>query len=79
MEQAMRHVTTEEVLEPSVAGVSWAAVLACAVTSCALTLVMLSFGIGLGFAVVSPWGNSGISATIYEIGTGHYIIDVEMI
>jgi hypothetical protein len=79
MEQAMRPVTTEEVLEPSVAGVSWAAVLAGAVTSCALTLVMLSFGIGLGFAVVSPWGNSGVSATSFEIGTGLYLIVVAMI
>jgi hypothetical protein len=79
MEQAMRPVTTEEVLEPSVAGVSWAAVLAGAVTSCALTLVMLSFWIGLGFAVVSPWGNSGVSATSFEIGTGLYFIVVAMI
>jgi hypothetical protein len=79
MEQAMRPVTTEEVLEPSVAGVSWAAVLAGAITSCALTLVMLSFGIGLGFAVVSPWGNSGVSATSFEIGTGLYLIVVAMI
>jgi hypothetical protein len=79
MEQAMRPVTTEEVLGPSVAGVSWAAVLAGAVTSCALTLVMLSFGIGLGFAVVSPWGNSGVSATSFEIGTGLYLIVVAMI
>jgi hypothetical protein len=79
MEQVMRPVTTEEVLEPSVAGVSWAAVVAGAVTSCALTLVMLWFGIGLGFAVVSPWGNSGISATSFEIGAGLYFIVVAMI
>jgi hypothetical protein len=79
MEQAMRPVATEEVLETSEAGVSWAAVLAGAVTSCALTLVMLSFGIGLGFAVVSPWGNSGVSATSFEIGTGLYFIVVAMI
>jgi hypothetical protein len=79
MEQAMRPVATEEVLGTSEAGVSWAAVLAGAVTSCALTLVMLSFGIGLGFAVVSPWGNSGVSATSFEIGTGLYLIVVAMI
>jgi hypothetical protein len=40
---------------------------------------MLSFGIGLGFAVVSPWGNSGVSATSFEIGTGLYLIVVAMI
>jgi hypothetical protein len=49
--------------EPSVAGVSWAAVAAGAIASCALTLVLLSFGIGLGLSVVSPWSGSGVSAT----------------
>ena len=41
--------------EPSIAGVSWPAVAAGAVVSCALTLVLLAFGIGMGFSVVSPW------------------------
>src|ERR1035438_3519582 len=50
--------------EPSVAGVSWAAVAAGAIVSCALTLVVLAFGIGLGLSVVSPWGGSGVSATL---------------
>jgi hypothetical protein len=65
--------------EPSNAGVSWAAVLAGAVASCALTLVLLSFGAGLGFSVVSPWANSGVSATSFEIGTGLYFIVMAMI
>jgi hypothetical protein len=67
------------VIEPSVSGVSWAAVLAGAIASCALTLVLLSLGAGLGFAVVSPWGNSGISTTTFEIGTGLYFIVMAMI
>ena len=67
------------VVEPSVSGVSWAAVLAGAIASCALTLVLLSFGAGLGFAIVSPWGNSGISTTTFEIGTGLYFIVMAMI
>jgi hypothetical protein len=48
------------IVEPSVSGVSWAAVLAGAIASCALTLVLLSLGAGLGLAAVSPWGNSGV-------------------
>jgi hypothetical protein len=40
--------------EPSVAGVSWAAVAAGAVVSCALTIVLIAFGLGLGLSVVSP-------------------------
>jgi hypothetical protein len=67
------------VIEPSVSGVSWAAVLAGAIASCALTLVLLSLGTGLGFAVVSPWGNSGVSTTTFKVGTGLYFIVMAMI
>jgi hypothetical protein len=80
MEQAMHRVeTVQGVEEPAVAGISWAAVLAGAVTSLALTLVLLSLGAGLGFSVVSPWSNSGVSATTFEIGTGLYFIVMAMI
>jgi hypothetical protein len=81
MEQVMRRPVgvADEVIEPQVAGVSWAAVVAGAVASCALTLVMLSLGAGLGFAVVSPWASSGVSATTFEIGTGLYFIVMAMI
>jgi hypothetical protein len=65
--------------EPSVAGVSWAAVTAGAIVSCALTLVVLAFGIGLGLSVVSPWGGSGVSATTFKIGTGLYLIVIAML
>jgi hypothetical protein len=60
-------------------GISWAAVLAGAVVACALTLVLLSLGAGLGFSVVSPWTNSGVSSTTFEIGTGLYFIVMAMI
>jgi hypothetical protein len=49
------------------------------VASLALTLVLLSFGAGMGFSVVSPWGNSGVSATTFKIGTGLYFIVMAMI
>ena len=85
MEQVMRpagvieELIVEEAVEPSVAGVSWAAVLAGAIASCALTSVLLSLGAGLGLSVVSPWSNSGVSATTFEIGTGLYFIVMAMI
>jgi hypothetical protein len=44
-----------------------------------LTLVLLSLGAGLGFSVVSPWSNSGVSATTFEIATGLYFIVMAMI
>src|SRR6202165_3592623 len=85
MEQVMRpvgvveEVVVDEVAESSMAGISWAAVLDGAIASCALTLVLLSLGAGLGFSVVSPWSNSGVSATTFEIGTGLYFIVMAMI
>ena len=59
--------------------ISWAAIAAGAVAASALTLVLLAFGVGMGFSVVSPWGNSGVSATTFEIGTGLYLIVVAML
>jgi hypothetical protein len=80
MEQVVRPggAVADQSEEPSVAGVSWAAVVAGAVASCALTLVLLSFGAGVGFSVVSPWAHSGVSATSFEIGTGLYFIVMAM-
>jgi hypothetical protein len=65
--------------ESTHSGVSWAAVLAGAAASCALTLLLLSFGSGVGFAVVSPWGGRGVSSSTFEIGTGLYFIVMAMI
>jgi hypothetical protein len=65
--------------EPSVAGVSWAAVAAGAVVSCALTIVLLAFGTGLGLSVVSPWAGAGVSATTFKIGTGLYLVVIAML
>jgi hypothetical protein len=81
MEQVMHRVETTGggVEEPLVAGISWAAVVAGAITSLALTLVMLSLGSGLGLSVVSPWAHSGVSATTFEIGTGLYFVVMAMI
>jgi hypothetical protein len=70
---------TSDTGEPSVSGVSWAAVTAGAVVSCALTLVLLAFGVGLGLSVVSPWAGAGVSATTFKIGTGLYLIVIAML
>src|ERR1700756_1807922 len=65
--------------ESNASGVIWAAVLAGAAASCALTLLLLSLGSGMGFAMVSPWGGRGVSSTTFEIGTGLYFIVMAMI
>ena len=79
MDEALRSSVPAEVVETAVPGVSWAAVAAGAAASLALTLVLLSFGAGMGFAVVSPWGNSGVSATTFKIGTGLFFIVMAML
>src|ERR1700749_2222688 len=79
MDQTLRQDTPLRVAEAAVSGVSWAAVAAGAVASLALTLLLISFGAGIGFAVVSPWGGSGVSSTTFEIGTGLYFIVMAMI
>jgi hypothetical protein len=79
MIQATLREPADRVIEPSVSGVSWAAVSAGAVASLALTLVLLSLGTGLGLAVISPWGNSAVSTTTFKIGTGLYFIVMAMI
>ena len=58
--------------------VSWGAVLAGATASAAVTLVMVAFGIGVGFSVVSPWADKGITAT-FTIAGGVYLIASAMI
>ena len=58
--------------------VSWGAIVAGAVASAAVTLVMVAFGMGVGFSVVSPWADHGISAT-FTIGGGVYLIASAMI
>lgn len=67
------------VTELPASGVSWAAITAGALAALALTLVLLWFGTGMGFSVVSPWGDSGVSATTFKIGTGLYLVVVAMI
>jgi hypothetical protein len=59
--------------------VSWAAKIAGGVTAAALTLVLLAFGAGMGFSAVSPWPNSGVSATTFKIAAGIYLIVVAML
>src|SRR3979409_296339 len=79
MDQTLTTATEADIVDPCTSGVSLAAVLAVGIVSGALTLVLLSLGTGLGLSVVSPWGNSGVSATTFKIGTGLYFIVMAMI
>ena len=58
------------------AAVSWAASAAGAVAAAALALVLISFGAGLGLSAVSPWSDSGVSASSFKTGSGVYLVIV---
>src|SRR4029077_15755452 len=57
-------------------GVSWAAIAAGAVAAAALALVLIAFGAGLGLSAVSPWSDTGVSASTFKTGTGIYLVIV---
>jgi hypothetical protein len=57
-------------------GVSWAAIAAGAVGAAALALLLIAFGAGLGLSSVSPWNDSGVSASTFKTGTGIYLVIV---
>lgn len=55
--------------DTTTSGVSWSAIFAGASAAAALSLILLILGVGLGFSAISPWSNSGVSATAIGIST----------
>ncbi|MDB5998329.1 MAG: rane protein [Rhizobacter sp.] len=53
----------------STSGVSWGAILAGAFGAAALSFILIILGFGLGLSSVSPWSNSGVTATTFGVGT----------
>jgi hypothetical protein len=41
-----------------------------------LALLLIAFGAGLGLPTVSPWSDSGVSASTFKTGTGIYLVIV---
>lgn len=50
-------------------GLSWSAVLAGAATAAALAFILLILGFGLGLSAISPWSDSGVTASAIGIST----------
>lgn len=59
--------------------VSWAAIIAGAVVACAVTLILIALGTGLGFSAISPWHDSGVSATTFGLMTAVWLIIVQWV
>jgi hypothetical protein len=56
--------------------VSWGAIAAGAVGASALALLLIAFGAGLGLSAISPWSDSGVSASTFKTGNGIYLVIV---
>jgi hypothetical protein len=56
--------------ESNASAVSWAAIAGGAVASAGFSLFLLKLGTGMGLSAISPWANSGASATTIGIGAG---------
>src|SRR6202046_3679100 len=65
--------------EANSSGVSWAAVIGGAFVSAALSLILLALGTGLGFSAVSPWSNTGVSASTIGKGAILWLILMQVI
>jgi len=61
------------VVDMQTSGVSWPAIAAGSVTAAALTLMLVALGSALGLSAISPWSDSGVSATTFKIGAGIYL------
>jgi hypothetical protein len=57
-------------------GVSWPSIAAGAVVAAALSLVLFALGAGLGLSSVSPWADSGVSASTFKNAAGVYLVIV---
>jgi hypothetical protein len=64
-------------LESAISAVSWPAIIAGAFAIAAVALILLALGSGLGFASLSPWYNSGPSATTFGVLAAVWLIVVQ--
>ena len=74
MESDLRAAST---IVDAQSSVSWGAIAAGAVGAAALALLLIAFGAGLGLSAVSPWSDSGVSASTFKTGAaGIYLVCV---
>ena len=64
-------------VESSSSAISWAAIIAGAVSAAALTFVLMLLGSGLGLAMVSPWTNQGAGITTFAVSAAIWMIVVQ--
>ena len=71
------YVEDRNPLEAATSGVAWPAIFGGAFAAAALSLIVLALGSGFGLASVSPWSNTGASATTFTVMTAIWLIVVQ--
>jgi hypothetical protein len=74
MDTAIR--SDNAILTDALSAVSWASIAAGAVTASAVTLPLLALGGGLGLSSISPWTDTGLSASTFKVAAGIYLVIV---
>ncbi len=71
--------TENPTFEDAGSAVSWKAIFAGATATLAITMILIAFGIGVGFTIISPWGDQGVSATTFTVTAAVYLFCVSML
>lgn len=70
---------SSDTLESSISAISWPAIFGGAFAAAAFSLILLALGSGFGLASVSPWSNTGASATTFTAMTAIWLIVVQWV
>lgn len=63
-----------EFVTDTLSAVSWSSIAAGAVAIAAATLLLLALGAGLGLSSISPWTDTGLSASTFKVTAGIYLV-----
>ena len=74
MDTAIR--SENAILSDALSAVSWASIAAGGVTASAVSLPLLALGAGLGLSSISPWTDTGLSASTFKVAAGIYLVIV---
>ena len=66
--------TATRVGSSSASAASWPAIFAGAIVAVAVSFILVAFGTGLGFAIISPWPGHGASATAFTVNAAIWLV-----
>ena len=64
---------------PAASAASWSAIFAGAFVMTAVATVLFALGTGLGFAMISPWSDQGVSLTTFAVTTAIWLIVIQWV